>query len=128
MNNPLQAMLDGWSAQLQKERAGSQMTLGALIAALEAMPADDQVANLCSPHSYRGYYSDLAFERDVGMRSAGELLAECRAAMGKVFTGYKCGEFVMGALTPVWVAFYGCCGKKLITLSAGGEITTREDE
>ncbi len=59
------------------------------------MPADAQVANLSSAHSYRGYYSDLALERDAGTRPAAELLAECKAAMGQVFTGYKGGDYVM---------------------------------
>lgn len=62
------------------------------------------------------------------MRPAAELLSECKAAMGQVFTGYKGGDYVMGALTPVWVANYGCGGVKLITLSAGGEIETENDE
>ncbi len=127
MNN-IQAFFDGMSAQMQRQRAATQMTLGKLIAALEAMPDGAEVANLCDSHSYRGYYEDLAFERATGVRPAAELLSECKAAMGQVFTGYKGGDYVMGALTPVWVANYGCGGVKLITLSAGGEIETENDE
>jgi hypothetical protein len=124
----LQALFDGMSAKMQRERADTQLTLGKLIAALTAMPADAQVANLNSAHSYRGYYSDLAFERDDGTRPASELLAECKEAMGQVFTGYKGGDYVMGALTPVWVAIYGCCGDKLMSVSDGGELETAADE
>jgi hypothetical protein len=124
----MQALVDGMSAQWQRERAATQLTLGALIAALEKMPADAQVANLRDPDSYRGYYSDLYFERHDGTRPAAELLAECKAAMGQVFTGYKGGDFVMGALTPLWVATYGCCGPKLMAAHAGGEVETAEDE
>ena len=102
----MQALIDGMSDQWQKERAETQMTLGKLISALEAMPDSAEVANLNSAHSYRGYYSDLAFERDEGTRPADELLAECKEAMGKVFRGYKGGDYVMGALTPVWLASY----------------------
>ena len=123
----MQALIDGMSDQRQRERAETQMTLGKLISALEAMPDSAEVANLNSAHSYRGYYSDLAFERDEGTRPAGELLAECKAAMGKVFCGYKGGDYVMGALTPVWLASYGCCGLKLMALHAGGETETAED-
>lgn len=126
--NHLQALMDGMSAQWQRERAETQLTLGGLIAALEAMPFDAQVANLDDEHSYRGYYRDLAFERLDGTRPAGELLADCRAAMGQVFEGYKGGEFVMGAKTPLWVASYGCCGEKLMAVHAGGEIETAADE
>lgn len=92
------------------------------------MPADAKVANLCDPDSYRGYYSDLYFERHDGTRLVAELLAECKDAMGQVFTGYKGGDFLMGALTPLWVASYGRCGQKLMAVHAGGEVETAEDE
>lgn len=124
----LQALIDGMNAQWQRERAETQLTLGALISALENMPDDAQVANLRNPDSYRGYYSDLYFERHDGTRPAAELLAECKAAMGQVFTGYKGGEYVMGELTPLWVASYGYCGLKLMAVHAGGELETEDDD
>lgn len=124
----LQALIDGMNAQWQRERSETQLTLGALISALENMPDDAQVANLRNPDSYRGYYSDLYFERHDGTRPAAELLAECKAAMGQVFTGYKGGEYVMGELTPLWVASYGYCGLKLMAVHAGGELETEDDD
>ena len=124
----MQALFDGVSARRQRERAATQLTLGALIAALEKMPADARVANLRDPGSYRGYYSDLYFKRSDGTRPAAELLAECKDAMGQVFTGYKGGDYVMGALTPLWVASYGCCGPKLMAVHAGGDVETEQDE
>lgn len=124
----IQAWIDGMSAQGQRKRAETQMTLGKLIAALEAMPEGAEVANLHSAHSYRGYYSDLSFKRGEGTRQAADLLTECKEAMGQVFCGYKGGDYVMGALTPVWVAEYGCCGPKLMAIHAGGEIETTEDD
>ena len=123
----MQAWMDGMSAQWQRERAATQLTLGALIAALEAMP-DAMVANLRDANSYRGYYIDLYFRRHDGTRPAAELLAECKAAMGQVFNGYKGGEYVMGALTPLWIATYGCCGLKLMAVRAGGEVETAQDD
>jgi len=124
----IQALFDGMTAQAQRQRATTQMTLGKLIDALEAMPKRAEVANLRDAHSYRGYYSDMAFERAEGTRQAADLLEECRTAMGHVFHGYKGGDFVMGALTPVWVASYGNCGLKLMALRVGGEIDTAEDD
>jgi len=124
----LQALVDGMSEQWKRERAETQMTLGKLIAALETMPQDAPVANLHNAHSYRGYYSDLAFEPAHGTRPASELLAECRNAMGRVFQGYKGGDFMMGETTPVWVACYGCCGDKLIAVHADGTTDTAKDE
>lgn len=124
----IQALMDGLSAQWQRERAETQMTLGKLISALEAMPEGAEVANLNSAHSYRGYYSDLALEQGEGTRRAADLLAECKTAMRQVFCGYKGGDYVMGALTPVWVANYGCCGQKLMALHVGGETEVSEDD
>lgn len=124
----MQALVDGLSEQWKRERAETQMTLGKLITALEAMPKETQVTNLRSAHSYRGYYSDLAFERETGTREAGELLTECRNTMGRVFQGYKGGHFVMGETTPVWVAECGCCGDKLIAVAVDGTIDTAPDE
>lgn len=128
MINNIQALVDGLSAQWQRERAETQLTLGGLIAALEAMPPDAPVANLSEAHSYRGYYCDLAFEQSGGARPAADLLADCRAAMGQVFEGYKGGDFVMGALTPLWVASYGCCGLKLLAVHIGGQVETAKDD
>lgn len=125
----LQALVDGMSQQWQKERAETQLTLGKLIDALKAMPPGAQVANLHKPHSYRGYYDDLAFEIGEATRSAKDLLAECQAAMGEVFIGYKGGEFVMGRNTPLWVASYSRTGKKLMSVAEGGEyVADGEDD
>ncbi len=122
----LQDLVDGMSARMQQERAETQMTLGKLIEVLEVMP-NAEVPNLEAAHSYRGYYSDLAFERGVGTRPAADILAECRGAMGRAFTGYKGGDFVMGELTPVWIAAYGSCGEKLTGLDQD-EVRTEPDD
>lgn len=124
----MQALIDGIGAQWMRERAESQMTLGKLIKQLETMPADSIVESIGSPHSYRGYYSDLAFERVSGVVTIKDLLASCKSAMGQVFEGYKGGDYVMGALTPVWIASYGSCGVKIMALNESGNFETAEDE
>ena len=124
----MQALFDGMCAQWQHERAETQMTLGKMSDSLEAMPEGAMVANLKNGGSYRGYYIDFAFEQGEGIRPAAELLDECKSAMGQMFCGYKGGDYVMGALTPVWVADYGHTGKKLMALHAGGGIETAEDD
>lgn len=123
----LQTLIDGMSAQWQRERSQTQMTLGKLIDQLEKMSPETQVANLRNPDSYRGYYCDLYFEIGEGTRPAIELLADCKSAMVQVFTGYKGGDYVMCALTPLWIANYGCLGKKLMAIHIGGKIETAED-
>lgn len=117
----LQDTFDDWTREMQRKRAETQMTLGKLIKQLEEMPEDACVANLIDPHSYRGYYIDIAFSVD-GTTTAANLLKTCRSVMGKEFTGYKGGEFLMGENTPVWISSYGVCGDRLLELRAEGEI------
>lgn len=125
--HPIQAMVNGMGAHMQTERAKAQMTLGKLIATLEALPSDAQVPELKDPHSYRGYYVDLAFEPGTEAVPAAKLLTECRACMGKVFQGYKGGDYMMGEATPVWVSEYGTnSGLKLMGI-APGELSVESD-
>ncbi len=124
----MQAYVDGMSAQWQRERAETQMTLGKMIAALESMPIDAEIEGISEPHSYRGYYSDLAFETIEGKTKVADALTMCRATMGQVFEGYKGGDFVMGALTPLWLASYGCCGNKIMAIKEDGTFEQEEDE
>lgn len=70
----------------------------------------------CSPHSYRGYYSDLAFETGPTIKVK-DFLEMCQKALGKTFVGYKGGDFVMGEDTPLWRANYGCCGEAIMGMA-----------
>lgn len=105
----------------QLERASSQMTLGKFIDRLQSIPHDTPV-NIGNPHSYRGFYEDLAFESQPGR--AGAVLELCRRAMGEVFTGYKGGDYQMGRNSPVWVATRGSTNgaKKIISINDDGTI------
>lgn len=49
----LQALMDGLGAKSQRERAGTQMTLGQVIARLEEMNPASDIYGLVSPESYR---------------------------------------------------------------------------
>lgn len=125
--NPMQAYIDAKSAEWQKERSNTQLTLGKAIETLKAMDNDTKIVGLGELMSYRGYYCDLAFEPGKDM-TAGELLEECQNAMGRVFQGYKGGDYLMGETTPLWVAEYGDCGLKLMAINPDGTIETQEDE
>jgi hypothetical protein len=133
-HNPMQAMFDGMSAGWQRARAGEGLTLGSLVERLEAEDPDAEVYGLGVLKSYRGYYDDLAFDPEARRCTVADLLAECRRAMGRVFSGYKGGDFLMGETTPLWVSPYGdCTGMRLVDLRPDGEgtllpITVCEDE
>lgn len=59
-----------------------------------------------NPHSYRGYYDELAFEPAKGV-TVREMLACAEGCLGHVFTGYKGGEYRMGPYTEVHLAKWG---------------------
>lgn len=124
----LQALVDRINKEAEKERAITQLTLGGFIDRLKELPSDTRVDNLESPHSYRGYYSDLAFERGEGTTTAAALLALCKDCMGEEFIGYKGGEFIMGKNTPVWVANYGSCGERIMAITSAGRVETSPED
>jgi hypothetical protein len=87
------------------------MTLGELIAVLEKADPNKVVpVGFDNPHSYRGYYEELAFEPAANVRVA-SMLACAREALGRTYQGYKGGDFKMGEYSPVWIANYGECGE-----------------
>jgi hypothetical protein len=107
------------------------INLGKLIDLLDARPKEHQVYfDFCSQvpatlASYRGYYDQLAIGfRNDPVRTVASLLEELRAADGKVFVGYKGGDYTMTRRTRVWVANYGCTGSTGITRIADCEWAT----
>lgn len=79
------------------------------------------------PHSYRGYYTDLAFEPRENT-TVGEMLGCAKEALGKTYSGYKGGDFKMGEYTDVWLSEYGRCGEgigEVLLKYMCGEIITQ---
>ena len=120
----MNVIIDG----IEYQPVEQQLTLGELIDALEIMPDDTEIAGLGVLDSYRGYYCDLAFQPPTEKETAQTALENCEDAMGKVFTGYKGGDYMMGATTPLWVAHYGCTGQKIMAISPTGKLTLMEDD
>jgi hypothetical protein len=74
------------------------MTLNELIRYLEKEDPKKVVAiGFNNPHSYRGYYEDLAFEPAKNI-TVGEMLDCAKGALGKTYEGYKGGEYKMGGI------------------------------
>lgn len=96
----------------------AQLDLGDLIAALEAAGPDTKVRDgFTRPHSYRGFYDELAFElvHDV---TVAEMLADARSALNATYQGWKGGDYTMDRYTPVWlVPGRGCTGETLGAVS-----------
>jgi len=60
--------------------------------------------------SYRGYYDELALGYGDDGVSIREFLKILKNALGKVYTGYKGGDYEMHKDTPIWAANYGRTG------------------
>lgn len=89
------------------------MTLEELITALEAEDPNLVLPlGFTNPHSYRGYYYELAFEPAQNV-TVGAMLADARAADGATYTGWKGGEYTMGSYTDCWLAVEGCVGETI---------------
>lgn len=96
------------------QRKDVMMTLGKLLKSLKLEEKEELISGLSAKGgSYRGYYSDFAFE--PGSTTVEELQAYIEGeVIGKTFTGYKGGDYVMDENTTVWCAGYGSCGKPIV--------------
>lgn len=75
------------------------MTLDELITALEAEDPDRVLPlGFSNPHSWRGAYSELAFEPTANV-TVGAMLADARSAHGATYQGWKGGEYEMSGWT-----------------------------
>lgn len=89
------------------------MTLGDLIATLKEHPAGRVVyVGFNNPHSYRGYYEQVAFEPAENI-SIGEMLAAAEEALGSTYQGWKGGDYTMSSYTSCWIANEGDTGDEL---------------
>jgi hypothetical protein len=93
------------------------VTLGELIETLAAEdPARVLPLGFNSPHSYRGYYTDVAFETTSNI-SVGDMLAAARSALGATYQGYKGGDFTMNEYTDVWLSEHGTASGETIGIT-----------
>ena len=126
----MQELFNQISQGYRANRSLTQMTLGRFISILEKLPQDKEILNVCRPHSYRGYYSDLALEKETGTRTIESLVQQLKnECLGQTFEGYKGGDFYMDEHTPIWLAEYGCCGDKIMDIQVGEifSLLTEED-
>lgn len=124
----VQEMVNFMNEMSKNERSKYHMTLGKLTTALlnikennvadadarlVAEFSDGEQVRLGQFISYRGYYSDLAFEPVLEIEKGKpestieSILTQCRIANRATFEGYKGGDFIMDEDTPLWIAEYG---------------------
>ncbi|SRR6266568_3253830 len=103
------------SERAEAMKTSEQLTLGELILKLESIADKSKPIILDDSYhptgidSWRGSYAELAIEyaEDGEKLSTSAFLDLLKRAVGSTFYGYKGGEFLMGKITPVWVANYG---------------------
>ena len=103
------------------------MNIKELINTLEKFSPYELLHNIpCSPHSYRGYYEQLAFERSGEDGTVGDFLILLDSCVGETFEGYKGGDFLMTLSSVVNIADYGNTGGEIegvyIKDSGGGVV------
>lgn len=129
--NQIESMLKVMRDTSQRHRVRSgQMTLGALIKALEPIDLEQSI-EFCfgglSPGqfmSWRGAYEELGLDYTDSPVKTGDFLALCKEALGKEFHGYKGGDFVMTEDSPIWVSKYGVSGHAALVGVIDTEIET----
>lgn len=116
-------MFDNAVAKSRQDRmkTSPQLTLIELIMKLEAVQNrslavfyDDTNRRPTGLGSWRGVYAELSMgytetENEPCLQTVESLLLELKAAIGKEYTGWKGGHFIMGKTTPIWVANQGDC-------------------
>lgn len=108
------------------------MQLEMLIKELESRPKDQNVYfDFCQipvfgVHSWRGIYADLAigYDDEQEPMTVATLLEKLRSAIGKTFTGWKGGEYVMDWRTPVHVDNPSRCTNTEIRFVSGNSYQT----
>lgn len=106
-------IIETFLTEARNTRKVYHVTLGELIEKLrQADP--EALIGLDSPHSYRGYYADLALEPTEVPIKVWELLNQLSDVIDTELTGYKGGKFLMEHDTPMWVATYGNTGQAMV--------------
>lgn len=98
----------------QDQPTPRHMSLGEIIERLQREDPSKRVRlGFRYPHSYRGYYHDIAFEWHRSV-TVGEMLADAESAMGATFQGWKGGDYTMKEFTSAWlVREEGECGESI---------------
>lgn len=93
---------------LTRDLHSKHLTLGEIAQVLAELPAGTRTrSSITSPHSFRGFYSDVGLETSSTPSTVGDQLELIRLVTRQTFTGYKGGAFPMSEDTSVWWATQG---------------------
>jgi hypothetical protein len=93
------------------------MTIGEFIKVLEALPKGMIISNVnlsdygSDRGDYYNFYLGESTNKETNVREIIELLKT--KVIGKTFTGYKGGDFVMNENTLIKLGAYSCCGSDI---------------
>ncbi len=116
------SVFDYYSHYHKEMRCQHHLTLDNLIESFQQLPQTYLVvfedgSGMGNPHSYRGYYDDLAFEETETPLTVKEMWKMCcQECLYQSFEGYKGGHFIMNGRTSVWKADYGCSGEAIVKI------------
>lgn len=113
----MQGLIDAMNNASKQTRSDYHITIGELIEALEqadskSLPVLTSHApdkSVECPHSYRGYYSDLALEPSSTIANVETVLNFMKDVEDTYETGYKGGDYLMDRDVPVWISNQGDC-------------------
>lgn len=92
------------------------------------MKPGKRICQLTYPHSYRGYYRDLAFQSNLYLNtSVKEALNLTKGCVGATFEGWKGGEYKMTKDTLIWIADPGCSGHQLLDIDEDGGLILKQE-
>jgi hypothetical protein len=88
------------------------MNLASISEIFDKFENDDFVFKtaISTPHSYRGYYDELAFESDDNV-TLREVKESIHKAETESFEGYKGGEYNYDGRTTCHLTYYGGCNE-----------------
>ena len=105
-----QNFIDIYNLGAKASRADYHLTLGGLIDKLDFASPNLPVTSDYGPPgeglSYRGYYCDLAFEKEGEAITVKDFLNRCKRLLDQEQEGYKGGQFLMERDTPLWISDY----------------------
>lgn len=119
--------------EARRKRESTQLTVGSL---LEFLRTAEPTANIVfdrnsgsptDPHSYHGYFEDLAFDYDTNkIITVDDMIHLLESCIGQLFQQFQKdqGHYQMCTETPLWLSHSGCHGWKIVGVEFSSALVT----